>query len=177
MFSGIIEKTTKLLELQEEGTNKRFRFINVFPGEIYIDQSISHNGACLTVVSYDDETYEVVAIEETLQLTNLDELKIGDEVNLERSMRADSRMDGHMVQGHVDSTAVLKNIDQRDGSWIISLEIAEDKTNLVIPKGSIALNGISLTLKSVNSNIIELAIIPFTYDMTNIKNWKTGVIQ
>jgi len=174
MFSGIIEKTTHLIGLEKSGTNKIFSFENVYPGEIYIDQSISHNGVCLTVIEFDDMLYKVEAIKETLELTNLDSAKAGDLVNLERSVMASSRMDGHMVQGHVDGLAEVKNIAAMDGSWVVQLEIPEDKVNLVIQKGSIALNGISLTLKSVQGRTIEVAIIPYTYEMTNIHQWKPG---
>lgn len=174
MFSGIIEKTTQLLGLEKSGTNKIFTFENVYPGDIYIDQSISHNGVCLTVIEFNENTYKVEAIQETLALTNLDSARAGDLINLERSVMASSRMDGHMVQGHVDGKAEVKDISAMDGSWVIQLQIPEDKVNLVIQKGSIALNGISLTLKSVKDRMIEVAIIPYTYQMTNIHQWKPG---
>jgi len=174
MFSGIIEKTTHLIGLEESGTNKIFSFENVYPEDIYIDQSISHNGVCLTVIEFDDKIYKVEAIQETLALTNLDSAKPGDLINLERSMMTHSRMDGHMVQGHVDGVAEVKKISEMDGSWIVQLEIPADKVNLVIQKGSIALNGISLTLKSVHERMVEVAIIPYTYQMTNIHQWKLG---
>jgi len=174
MFSGIIEKTTHLIGLEESGTNKIFSFENVYPEDIYIDQSISHNGVCLTVIEFDDKIYKAEAIQETLALTNLDSAKPGDLINLERSMMAHSRMDGHMVQGHVDGVAEVKKISEMDGSWIVQLEIPADKVNLVIQKGSIALNGISLTLKSVHERMVEVAIIPYTYQMTNIHQWKLG---
>ena len=174
MFSGIIEKTTEVLNVKLEGTNKIFSFRNVYGDEIYIDQSISHNGACLTVVSFDMDSYQVVAIDETLKLTNLNELETGSIVNLERSVKAETRMDGHMVQGHVDSTAEVLKIENRDGSWEIALRIPSDMSNLVIKKGSITLNGISLTIKSIVEDIIEVAIIPYTYEMTNIHKWQTG---
>lgn len=174
MFSGIIEKTTEVLDVKEEGTNKVFSFRNVYGDEIYIDQSISHNGACLTVVSFDKDSYQVVAIDETLKLTNLNDLETGSIVNLERSVKAETRMDGHMVQGHVDSTAEVLKIENRDGSWEIALRIPADMSNFVIKKGSITLNGISLTIKSIVEDIIEVAIIPYTYEMTNIRKWQTG---
>ncbi len=174
MFSGIIEKTSTLLKLEKSGTNKIFTFENVIPGEIYIDQSISHNGVCLTVVEFDDASYKVEAIKETLSVSNLDSIKEGDIVNLERSMKADGRLDGHIVQGHVDSTAEVKSIDSMDGSWEISLEIPQEKAALVIPKGSIALNGISLTVKSIIDNVVSVAIIPYTYEFTNINKWRVG---
>ena len=174
MFSGIIEKTTEVLDVKEEGTNKVFSFRNVYGDEIYIDQSISHNGACLTVVSFDMNAYQVVAIDETLKLTNLNDLTTGSIVNLERSVKAETRMDGHMVQGHVDSTAEVLKIENRDGSWEIALRIPADMSNLLIKKGSITLNGISLTIKSIVEDIIEVAIIPYTYEMTNIHKWQTG---
>ena len=176
MFSGIIEKTTKTLHIEVKGTNKIFTFENPFDEPLYIDQSISHNGACLTVIALDDKSYKVEAIKETLDITNLDALKVGDFVNLERSVQAKTRLDGHIVQGHVDSTAIVKEVKEMQGSWEIVLEIPKSKEHLVIPKGSIALNGISLTLKSVKDNMIEVAIIPYTYEHTNIHNWKEGSI-
>lgn len=176
MFSGIIEKTARVVNIEEKGTNKVFTIENVYPEELYIDQSISHNGTCLTVIEIEDREYKVEAIKETLDVTNLKFLKEGDLVNLERSVMANTRMDGHIVQGHVDTLANVTSIEEMDGSWEISLEIPKEKTHLVIPKGSISLNGISLTLKSVKDHRICVAIIPFTYEMTNIHEWKEGTV-
>ncbi len=172
MFSGIIEKVTTLENIDKSGSNKLFTFKNAYPGEIYIDQSISHNGVCLTVVEFNKYTYKVEAIKETLDVTNLDALSVGDIVNLERSVMASSRMDGHIVQGHVDAVAKVITIEEVDGSLEISLDVPEDKSHLIISKGSIALNGISLTVKSINQNLVRVAIIPFTFQYTNIKDWK-----
>jgi len=174
MFSGIIEKTTQLLGIEERGSNKIFTFRNVFGDEVYIDQSISHNGVCLTVTAFDKDRYTVEAINETLSVSNLGSLKVNDEVNLERSVQTHTRLDGHIVQGHVDSTAIVSKIDELDGSWEITIEIPEAHSHLVIPKGSIALNGISLTVKSVEDNSVTVAIIPFTYNLTNISEWRPG---
>lgn len=174
MFSGIIETTTELVSVSKKGSNKLFSFRNPFPGEIYTDQSISHDGTCLTVIDFDNEQYTVEAVEETLRVTNLDKRIPGDIINLERAVMAQTRMDGHMVQGHIDGTCILEDIKTLDGSWELRLRIPEDKTSFVIPKGSIALNGISLTLKSVEKALIEVAIIPFTYELTNINTWQKG---
>lgn len=174
MFSGIVEKTVNVIDVTVDKTNKIFTITNPFGGDIYIDQSISHNGVCLTVIEFDTRQYKVAAIQETLSVSNLDLLQKGDEINLERSVQASTRMDGHMVQGHVDSQATVKEIDDVGGSWEITIEIPKDKTHLVIHKGSICINGISLTVMSIQDNMVKVAIIPYTYEHTNVKNWKVG---
>lgn len=174
MFSGIVEKTVKVLDIKEDKTNKIFTLDNPFGSEIYIDQSISHNGVCLTVTEFDSTIYKVAAIHETLTVSNLGEAIIGDYMNLERCVQANTRMDGHMVQGHVDTQSVVKEINDVNGSWEITIEIPKDKTHLVIHKGSICINGISLTVMSIKNNQVKVAIIPYTYEHTNVKNWKVG---
>lgn len=174
MFSGIIETTTSVLKIEKRGGNKLFSFENKFGDEIYIDQSIAHNGVCLTVIEFNNELYKVEAIADTLEVSNLDTLSEGDLVNLERSVTAHQRMDGHIVQGHVDDMVTITDITDKDGSWEIQLEIPIEKTNLIIPKGSVTLNGISLTIQSQIDNKIAVAIIPYTYNYTNVKNWKPG---
>ena len=174
MFSGIVEKTVKVLDIKVEQTNKIFTLENPYAEDIYIDQSISHNGVCLTVTSFSDKSYSVAAIKETLDVSNLDDVVVGDHINLERCVQAHTRMDGHMVQGHVDSIAIVKNIEDVNGSWEVSIEIPSDKKHLVIHKGSIAINGISLTVMSIQDNIVKVAIIPYTYEHTNVKNWIIG---
>jgi len=172
MFSGIVEKTVRVIKIQKDQTNKIFTLENPYSNDIYIDQSISHNGVCLTVTEHDTRKYNVAAIKETLDVSNLDDIKEGDLVNLERCVQANTRMDGHMVQGHVDSIAIVKDIKDINGSWEVTIEIPEDKKHLVIHKGSIAINGISLTIMSINENLVKVAIIPYTYEHTNVKNWK-----
>ncbi len=174
MFSGIVEKTVKVLKVEKELTNKIFTLENPYSQDIYIDQSISHNGVCLTVTHFDDSSYRVAAIKETLEVSNLDCFEEGDLVNLERCVQANTRMDGHMVQGHVDSIATIKDIKDANGSWEVTIEIPIDKKHLVIHKGSIAINGISLTVMSIEENLVKVAIIPYTYEHTNVKNWEAG---
>lgn len=174
MFSGIVEKTVKLIQIEISGTNKIFTLENPYGEDIYIDESISHDGVCLTVIAYDLNTYKVEAILETLTVSNLDNWKVGDKINLERCVKATTRMDGHMVQGHVDTIGIVQEIVDKEGSWEITVEIPEKYNNLVIHKGSICLNGISLTIKRLEGNCVTVAIIPYTFDNTNIHNWKIG---
>src|SRR5258708_1433650 len=141
MFSGITEATGKIISLKKEKGNLHITVASAFAKELKIDQSISHNGACLTVVRKDDKKYIVTAIKETLQKTNLGSLKIGDMVNLERSLKAGDRLDGHIVQGHVDTTAVCKNIKKEKGSWIFTFSYKKAKDNVTVEKGSVCVNG------------------------------------
>jgi len=172
MFSGIVEKTVKVLNIETKQTNKVFTLENPYGQEVYIDQSISHNGVCLTVIEFDNTSYKVAAIKETLDVSNLDSIQTGHLVNLERCVQANTRMDGHMVQGHVDSIAKVIEVKDVSGSWEVTIQIPEDKKHLVIHKGSIAINGISLTVMSIENNIVKVAIIPYTYEHTNVKNWR-----
>ncbi len=175
MFTGIIEATGLITGISKEGTNKHFFIESPFTGELKTDQSVAHNGVCLTVVGFKDNTYQVTAIEETLNRTNLNEAQTGDVVNLERCMPASGRFDGHIVQGHVDDTAACQTIENKDGSWIFTFQIGNDQNSrLIVEKGSICVNGISLTVASVNNNQFSVAIIPYTFEYTNLGRLKPG---
>jgi riboflavin synthase len=175
MFSGIVEETGKVVKIEREGSNINISLSCSFVNELKIDQSMSHNGVCLTVVEVADTYYTVTAVQETLDKTNLGLLKVGDEVNLERSMKPDSLLDGHIVQGHVDQTAVCTNVEELDGSWYFTFEY-ETKGNITVEKGSISVNGVSLTVVNSKQNSFQVAIIPFTYEVTNFHNIKKGSI-
>lgn len=178
MFSGIIEKIARVNGIREEGTNRHFTIANPFGDEVYIDQSIAHNGTCLTVVAIDPACgqYTVTAVKETLDKTNLGSWVEGTLVNLERCIKADARMDGHFVQGHVDSTSSCLEIMDEGGSWRYTFELPEGYRHLVVDKGSIAINGTSLTviLDPLRPNIFQVAIIPYTYAHTNFHTLKVG---
>jgi len=174
MFSGIIESTGKIIKISSDGSNKHFEISSGISTETHIDQSIAHNGVCLTVVANSENSHTVTAIKETLEKTNLDFWKIGDEINLERSLLATSRIDGHFVQGHVDTTALCNRIKSEDGSWYFYFTIDEAYIKLIVNKGSIAINGVSLTVVEVTGNQFSVAIIPYTYQHTNFKNMKAG---
>lgn len=174
MFSGIIESTGKIIKISSDGSNKHFEISSGISAETHIDQSIAHNGVCLTVVANSENSHTVTAIKETLEKTNLDFWKIGDEINLERSLLATSRIDGHFVQGHVDTTALCNRIKSEDGSWYFYFTIDEAYIKLIVNKGSIAINGVSLTVVEVTGNQFSVAIIPYTYQHTNFKNMKAG---
>ncbi len=174
MFSGIVEALQPILAIEEKGSNLIFTVQESFDEQLYIDQSISHNGVCLTVIELSDNQYKVEAIKESLDKSNLGKLKVNDLVNLERSVRMNTRMDGHMVQGHVDNTATTVDVKDEDGSWVFRFKIPEDTATLVIPKGSITINGISLTVVKIEDSIVTVAIIPYTYEHTNLKNLQPG---
>lgn len=168
MFTGIIENKGIIKKIVTNGTNKSFIIESNLTKELKIDQSVAHNGVCLTVESINDSTYQVTAIDETLKITTLKNWEINSEINLERSVLANSRMDGHFVQGHVDTTAkCIEKIDKNE-SWEFCFEIGTQYANLIIEKGSIAINGISLTIYNVTENSFTVAIIPYTYHHTNI---------
>ena len=167
MFSGIIEKLGRVLSIEQEGSNYHFTIGLPDTSELYIDQSIAHNGVCLTIVHVEEGKYVVTAIEETMKVSNLGSLKVGDKINLERAMLPNTRMDGHMVQGHVDAMAKLLKVDQLDGSWYFRFSFDEEHKNLVVSKGSIAINGVSLTVVEPTNNELSVAIIPYTYEHTN----------
>lgn len=180
MFSGIVEAAIKVVELRKEDTNLHIRMECPFSDELKIDQSISHNGVCLTVVALPgDGTYSVTAIKETLDRSNLGDLKEGDLVNVERSMKMDGRLDGHIVQGHVDTTAVCTKVDDLDGSWKytfkyeIPVEMAR-KGYMTVEKGSVAVNGVSLTVCDSEKDSFAVNIIPYTHDHTNFCEIKEG---
>jgi riboflavin synthase len=174
MFTGIIETLAKVENIAKENSNVHFTCSSSITNELKIDQSVSHNGVCLTVVKIDGNNYVVTAIDETLKRTNLGELKIGDQVNLERCMPANGRFDGHIVQGHVDTTATCTKVTDLKGSWEFEFEHALSKQNITVEKGSITINGVSLTVvKSTNSSF-SVHIIPYTFEHTNFKNIKPG---
>jgi riboflavin synthase len=170
MFTGIIETIGEVAALKWENKNLHITVLSDLSPELKIDQSVAHNGVCLTVVALDHESYTVTAIDETLDKTNLSELKVGDAINLERAMVLGARLDGHMVQGHVDQKGVCTNIVNRDGSWIFSFDYDDSLGNITIEKGSITINGVSLTVVNSKKGAFSVAIIPFTYEHTNFKN-------
>lgn len=174
MFTGIIENTGVIKELQSNGTNKTFWITSPLSGELKIDQSLSHNGVCLTVEEIKNGMHRVTAIEETLLKTNVGAWQLGSIVNLERCMQLNGRLDGHIVQGHVDVTAECVAVIEKDGSWEYSFTFPEKFSKLIIEKGSITLNGISLTLFNVGINSFSVAVIPYTYKHTNINVLKKG---
>ncbi len=177
MFSGIVEETAIVEKIVKEKENIHITLSCSFVDELKIDQSISHNGVCLTVVAKDKNTYTVTAIMETLLKSNLGLLKPGDKVNLERSVKMDGRLDGHMVQGHVDTTAICTGVRESEGSWYFSFSF--DKTNdefLTVEKGSVSVNGVSLTVVNSKDKSFEVAIIPYTYDVTNFHAIKEGTV-
>lgn len=178
MFTGIIEKTGKIVKIEQDRTNFDFTLEVDFADELSIDQSMAHDGCCLTIVKLDKEKkqYVVTAMEETMLKTNLGTWKTGDEVNLERSMRMDGRFDGHIVQGHVDQTAVCEKVVDENGSWRFYFTYDPDKNNFTVPKGSISVNGVSLTVVDSEKGRFSVAIIPYTYKVTNFHNLKPGSV-
>lgn len=180
MFTGIVEKTAKVVKIERENTNYHFTLTVDFADELGIDQSMAHDGCCLTVVKVDKEakTYVVTAMDETMLKTNLGTWKVGTEVNVERSMRMDGRFDGHIVQGHVDQTATCTKVVDDNGSWRYYFEYAYDaeKKNITVPKGSISINGVSLTVVDSEPGMFSVAIIPYTYKVTNFHNFVPGTV-
>ncbi|MEB8328332.1 riboflavin synthase [Flavobacteriaceae bacterium KMM 6897] len=176
MFTGIIETLGEVKQLKKDGGNLHITMNSSISHELKIDQSIAHNGVCLTVVALNGDSYTVTAIEETLQKTNLALLKEGDAVNLERAMILGSRLDGHLVQGHVDQTGTCIAIDQKDGSWVFTFEYEPLKNNVTIEKGSITIDGASLTVVDSKKNLFSVAIIPFTYEHTRFNTYKEGTM-
>ena len=174
MFTGIIEAFGKVVNLKKDQKNLHLRLESPLSREFKIDQSLAHNGVCLTIVDTAGDQYTVTAIQETLEKTNLGKLKIGDLVNLERAMMVNSRLDGHIVQGHVDQTGFCSGIDFRQGSWFFDFEYNQDQKNITIEKGSICVNGVSLTVVKSNLNKFSVAIIPYTYDHTNFHQIQKG---
>jgi len=175
MFTGIIEGLGKIIAIEKEGENVHFSIQCPFTQELKIDQSLAHNGVCLTVIDIDKETYTVTAIKETLNKSSLGNLAIGDTVNLERAMLANGRFDGHVVQGHVDQTAKCINIQEEDGSWMYTFEY-DTKGNIIVEKGSITVNGVSLTVVNSSENQFSVCIIPFTKEHTTFNNLTVGGI-
>ncbi|CAN5636445.1 riboflavin synthase [soil metagenome] len=166
MFTGIIESTGKVLSIHEEGSNKTFQLSCSFLSELKIDQSLAHNGVCLTVTDIRNDSYSVTAIAETLRRTNLGALKSSDVVNLERCMKADGRLDGHIVQGHVDLTGNCASIQEENGSWIFEFTYNASSSHYTVEKGSICVNGVSLTVVDSSPGKFSVAIIPYTYEHT-----------
>lgn len=174
MFTGIIESTAEVVEIMAEGTNLTFRFRSPISHELSIDQSVSHNGVCLTVIEVSGDTHSVTAIDETLKKSNIGHLEIGDLVNLERCMLAHGRFDGHIVQGHVDQTGSCTSIQDQNGSWLFDFEYSPDLQNITVEKGSICINGISLTVFNSGRNSFSVAIIPYTYKHTTFHRLQVG---
>jgi riboflavin synthase len=174
MFTGIVEEVGKVTDVRQVGSNREIIVRAGMTGELRIDQSVSHNGVCLTVVELMGDRYRVTAVEETLQRSNLGALKAGDGVNLERSLRIGDRLDGHMVQGHVDTTTTCLTVDERDGSWWYTFLLPEEK-HLLVAKGSICLNGVSLTIAELTDASFSVAIIPYTFQHTTFRSLKAGV--
>ncbi|MEO6903876.1 MAG: riboflavin synthase [Bacteroidia bacterium] len=170
MFSGIIETLGKVIDLKNDQSNLNITVKSSITNELKIDQSIAHNGVCLTVVTLNDTSYSVTAIKETLQKTNLRLLKKGDEINLERCMILGARLDGHMVQGHVDQTAICTSVIDNKGSWAYTFEYDTTLQNITVEKGSICVNGVSLTVVNSQKNTFSVHIIPYTHQHTNFKN-------
>ena len=173
MFTGIIENLSEIKEIVPQGDNLSISFSSNLTKELKIDQSIAHNGICLTVVEIDNDIYNVTAIKETIIKSSIKHWKKGNLVNIERALRLGDRLDGHMVQGHVDQTAICKNISEENGSWYFDFEYYGSE-NLTIEKGSITINGVSLTVVNSGQNTFSVAIIPYTYNHTNFKNIKLG---
>lgn len=176
MFTGIIEGLGKLHKIEHEGSNRHFTFSCDFTSELKIDQSLAHNGTCLTVVAIENDQYVVTAIDETLERTNLCKLVEGDIVNLERCMIANGRLDGHIVQGHVDQTGICEKVEELDGSWKYYIRYAPKTDNVTVEKGSICINGVSLTVVDSEKDMFSVAIIPYTHEHTTFKNLKPGDI-
>ncbi|MCD7976207.1 MAG: riboflavin synthase [Tannerellaceae bacterium] len=181
MFSGIIEEAAPVVAVEQDKGNIHLTMKCSFVHELKIDQSVAHNGVCLTVVSITDDTYTVTAIKETLERSNLGRLQPGNKVNLERSMIINGRLDGHIVQGHVDQTAVCTEVTEADGSWYFTFEYDFDKEMarqgyMTVEKGSVCVNGVSLTVCNSTQNSFQVAIIPYTYEFTNFHQIKKGTV-
>jgi len=176
MFTGIIESIGKVVQVETAGSNKTLWISSPISLELKVDQSVSHNGVCLTVEAVKENTHRVTAIEETLIKSNLGKLQAGDSVNIERCMLMNGRLDGHIVQGHVDATAVCIDKKDLDGSWQFRFSFPKQFNKLIIEKGSVAVNGISLTLFDVGATEFSVAIIPYTYEHTNMKEVNVGTI-
>ncbi|MBL7902310.1 MAG: riboflavin synthase [Bacteroidia bacterium] len=174
MFTGIIETLARLEKIEKEGDNLHLSFSCSFTGELKVDQSVAHNGVCLTVVSVNGPIYTVTAIQETLNRTNLGKLLPGDLVNLERCMLANGRFDGHVVQGHVDTTAECKTVRELNGSWEFEFEYPASSQHITVDKGSITVNGVSLTVVEPKANSFKVCIIPYTFEHTTFKSLKPG---
>ena len=176
MFTGIIEDLGIVEALEQENTNLHLTIKSKLASELKIDQSVSHNGVCLTVIDLTASSYTVTAIKETLDKTNLNSLKVGDCVNLERGLKLGDRLDGHMVQGHVDQVGICINVEAQNGSWIYTFEYNPKLGNITIEKGSVTVNGVSLTVVNSKDNGFSVAIIPYTYEHTNFHTFEEGTV-
>ena len=176
MFTGIIEDLGIVEALEQENTNLHLTIKSKLASELKIDQSVSHNGVCLTVIDLTASSYTVTAIKETLDKTNLNSLKVGDRVNLERGLKLGDRLDGHMVQGHVDQVGTCINVEAQNGSWIYTFEYNPKLGNITIEKGSVTVNGVSLTVINSKDNGFSVAIIPYTYEHTNFHTFEEGTV-
>jgi len=174
MFTGIIEGLGEVTNLQREKDNLHITVRSSLSSELKIDQSLAHNGVCLTVVALGEDTHTITAIDETLEKSNLGELQIGSRVNLERATKIGSRLDGHIVQGHVDQTGTCTKVEELEGSWMFTFEYDPGFDNITIEKGSITVNGVSLTVVGSKENSFSVAIIPYTYENTNFKQIREG---
>ncbi len=174
MFTGIIEASGKVIDLQQESGNRHFTIQSAISHELRVDQSVSHNGVCLTVVHVNADTHTVTAIDETLKRSNLGALHIGDQINLERCMQINGRLDGHIVQGHVDTTAQLKQVEESEGSWLLTFGFDPQFSKYIVDKGSITINGISLTVFNEHNGTFQVAIIPYTWEHTNLSKLSIG---
>lgn len=172
MFTGIIETLGEIKAIEKEGGNVHLTVASTITNELKVDQSVAHNGVCLTVTTIDNNEYKVTAIQETIDKTNLGDWKIGATVNLERAMKLGDRLDGHIVQGHVDQIGICKSIKEADGSWYYTFEYDPSLNNLTIEKGSITVNGVSLTVVNSLKNEFSVAIIPYTYEHTNFHDFE-----
>ncbi|WP_264519867.1 riboflavin synthase [Flavobacterium sp. N1994] len=174
MFTGIIETLGIIKDLKKDNDNLHITLSSTITNELKIDQSVAHNGVCLTVVAINNDEYTVTAIRETIEKTNLADWKIGDIVNLERAMKLGDRLDGHIVQGHVDQFGICKSIEEANGSWYFTFEYDSKLNNITIEKGSITVNGVSLTVVNSKANEFSVAIIPYTYEHTNFSTFSKG---
>ncbi|MFI1770696.1 riboflavin synthase [Thalassobellus citreus] len=176
MFTGIIENIGVISDLKKELDNLHITIKSPITSELKVDQSVAHNGVCLTVVKIVDDTYTVTAIKETLDKTSLGTIEINDKVNLERAMMLGDRLDGHIVQGHVDQTAICTNVEEANGSWVFTFSYDSSLNNITIEKGSITINGTSLTVVNSKKDSFSVAIIPYTYEHTNFHTFKKGTV-
>ncbi|MDA3867365.1 MAG: riboflavin synthase [Salinivirgaceae bacterium] len=176
MFSGIVEETGKVVSIEKDKENVDITIACSFVNELAIDQSISHNGVCLTVVRKTDNDYTVTAVKETLVKSSLGQLSPGDVVNLERSVKADGRLDGHMVQGHVDQTATVTGVEEADGSWYLTFKYEPKGDNVTVEKGSVSIDGVSMTVVNSRERTFQVAVIPYTYEHTVFHTYKEGSI-
>ena len=174
MFTGIIETLGIIKAIRKENENVHISIASAITNELKIDQSVAHNGICLTVIAIENDTYTVTAIQETILKTNLGDWKVNDVVNLERAMKLGDRLDGHIVQGHVDQIGICKSITETNGSWLFTFEYDGSFKNITIEKGSITVNGVSLTVVNSKTTAFSVAIIPYTYNNTTFKNFKIG---